>query len=208
MDNVLEKLASSMGRRDDEPNKELAAGLVEKEDRKAIAVIAENLWNKDKKIRTDCLKVLYETGYLNPDLIKPYGEDFLKCIRSNDNRFIWGGMIALSAIADKSEKLIIDNFDLIIKTIEKGSVITVDAGILTLAKGASGNTASNKKIFPYLLQHLKKCRPKEVAQHSESIFPAVNDANKQEFLKVLNSRENDLSSSQLTRIKKIYKKLQ
>ena len=220
MNNVLDRLASSTGRRDDEPNRDLAKELADSRDKKAISVIAKNLWNKDKKIRTDCLKVIYEIGYFEPDLIKNYGEEFVKLLKSNDNRFVssevvmllklfvWGSMIALSTIAVSRADLIIDNYDLIIKTIENGSVITVDSGINTLSKAASVKDSYNKKIFPYLISHLKKCRPKEVAQHSESIFLAVNKSNQEEFLKALHSRERDISQSQLVRIRKIYKKLQ
>ena len=34
--------------------------------------IAENLWNKDKNIQADCIKVLYEVGYIEPPLIAQY----------------------------------------------------------------------------------------------------------------------------------------
>ena len=68
---VIDQLASSLGRRDEVPNQELARRLAETEDRQGIAEIAKNLWSKDKAIQADCLKVLYEIGYLKPELVAP-----------------------------------------------------------------------------------------------------------------------------------------
>ena len=88
---VLNKLACSQGRRDEAPNQELARELAETENRAGIKEIAENLWNKDKKIQNDCVKVLYEVGYKKPELISDYVGDFLKLLKSANNRLVWGG---------------------------------------------------------------------------------------------------------------------
>ena len=45
---VLNRLASSIGRRDEIPNQELARDLAARKDKAGIREIAENLWNKDK----------------------------------------------------------------------------------------------------------------------------------------------------------------
>ncbi len=69
----------------------------------------------------------------------------------------------------------------------------------------SADQKYNKVIFPYLLQHLSSCRPKEVPQHSERTFPAVNSRNKNEFIKVLEKRMEDLNGGGLARVKKLIK---
>jgi len=83
---VIDKLAHSIGRRDEVPNQELARDLAAKKDKKGIHEVAENLWNKDKNIQADCIKVLYEVGYIEPKLIVDYTEDFVKCLRNKNNR--------------------------------------------------------------------------------------------------------------------------
>ena len=93
---ALNRLASSLGRRDEVPNQELARDLAARKDKAGIREIAENLWNKDKNIQADCIKVLYEVGYLEPKLIADYAEDFVKLLRSKNNRLVWGGMTALA----------------------------------------------------------------------------------------------------------------
>ncbi|TXK80693.1 hypothetical protein [Paenibacillus sp. N3.4] len=100
-----------------------------------------------------------------------------------------------------------DHLETLFSTINKGSVITVDKGILTLAKLASVNKQFNERIFPFLLNHLETCRSKEIPQHSESTLLAVSNENKEDFMNVLKKREQYLTVSQLKRVEKIFKAL-
>ena len=202
---VLNHLASSLGRRDEVPNQELARDLAARRDKAGIREIAENLWNKDKNIQADCIKVLYEIGYIEPKLIADYAEDFVRCLKSKNNRLVWGGMTALTEVAKANPDVVFKYLDQIKKANETGSVITVDNAISTLAWTAAANEKYNETIFPYLLRHLAGCRPKEVPQHSEKTLPAVNVGNKVEFMKVLEKRMEDLSGSGLSRVKKVIK---
>ena len=117
-------------------------------------------------------------------------------------------MIALGVIGDLKADVIFAHLAEIQKAMDEGSVITMDNGIATLARAASRSDKYNRVIFPYLLEHLKTCRPKEVPQHSEKTLPAVNASNKTAFVKVLEKRMEDLSSAGLTRIKKVIKQAQ
>jgi hypothetical protein len=202
---VIAKLAHSLSRRDEVPNQELARELATKKDKKGIHEVAENLWHTDKNIQADCIKVLYEVGYLEPNLIADYTDDFVKCLKSKNNRLVWGGMTALAEVAKASPEAVFKNLEWIKKAKETGSVITVDKAISALAWTAAGNKKYNEVIFPYLLKHLSSCRPKEVPQHSEKTMPAVNVSNKVDFIKVLEKRMEDLSGGGLTRIKKVIK---
>jgi hypothetical protein len=202
---VLNRLASSLGRRDEIPNQELARDLAAKKDRKGIHEIAENLWNKDRNIQADCIKVLYEIGSIEPKLITDYTQDFVKLLRSKNNRLVWGGMTALAEVAKANSDAVFQYLDEIKKAKETGSVITVDNAISTLAYTAAARDKYNKAIFPYLLKHLSGCRPKEVPQHAEKTLPAVNSSNKVDFIKVLEKRMEDLSGFGLARVKKVIK---
>lgn len=202
---ILNRLASLQGRRDEVPNQELARDLAAGKDKEGIREIAQNLWNKDKNIQADCIKVLYEIGHIEPTLITEYAEDFVKLLRSKNNRLVWGGMTALAEAAKANPDAVFKHLDEIKKAKETGSVITVDGAISTLAYTATANEKYNKAIFPYLLKHLSGCRPKEVPQHSEKTLPAVNSSNKADFIKVLEKRMEDLSGSGLSRVKKVIK---
>ena len=202
---TLNRLASLQNRRDEVPNQELARDLAASKDKAGIREIAENLWNKNKDIQSDCIKVLYEIGYIEPELIAGYTEDFVKLLKSKNNRLAWGAMIALSAVAKVDANTIFKNLDAVKKAKESGSVIAVDNAISVLAHTASANPKYNAIIFPDLLHHLAFCRPKEVPQHAERAFPAVNAGNKKEFIKVLEKRTEDLSGGGLARAKKVIK---
>jgi hypothetical protein len=203
---VIDQLAYSLGRRDEVPNQELAWDLAARKDTKGIREIAENLWNKDKHIQADCIKVLYEIGNREPNLIAEYAEDFVKLLKSRNNRLVWGGMTALAEVAKANPEAVFKHLDSIKQAKETGSVITVDNAIAALAHTAA-HDKYNQAIFPYLLQHLSSCRRKEVPQHAEKSLPAVNTTNKADFIKVLENRMEDLSGSGLARVKKVIKQV-
>jgi hypothetical protein len=204
---ALDKIAYFLNRRGEVPNQELARELAEIGDTAGIHEIADNLWNKNKNIRSDCLKVLYEIRYINPDLIADYAGDFLKLLQDKENRMIWGAMIGLGTIADRRATEIWARVDDVMSAVEHGSVITVVWGVKTLAGVAATDKKYRKKIFPFLMSQIKKCIPRDVPMHAESILPAVDKSNQQEFRSTLEARRTELTPAQLTRFKKVMKKL-
>lgn len=204
---VIDKLAFSLGRNDEIPNKELAKELCRTKDRDSVKELVQCLFNGTTAIKNDSIKVLYEIGEVQPELISPYVDEFVKLLNSKNNRLVWGAMTTLSTIAIINPGKIFDNIDLIFNVMKKGSVITVDNGVSVLAKVGSINKEYENKVFPFLLKHLETCRPKEVAQHSERSMIIANSENKVEFQRVLERRLNDLTPSQQTRIKKVLKKV-
>ena len=65
---VLNKLASAVGRGDEAPNIALANEIAAQQDHAAVRELVEHLDDNDKAISSDCIKVLYEVGGLQPDL--------------------------------------------------------------------------------------------------------------------------------------------
>ncbi len=202
---ILNNIAFFQNRRDEVPNQELAKELVKTNNKKGIREIAENLWSDNQNIQNDCIKVLYEIGYLNPKLITEYTDDFLKLLKNKNNRLVWGGMTALSTIAEINAKELYPNRLEISKAMDKGSVITKDNGVKTLALIASVDNEYQLGIFPYLLNLLATCRPKDVPQYSEKTLVAVNNHNKRKFIQVLEKRMGDLTSSQVARVRRVVK---
>ena len=205
---ALQRIAYFQHRRDEVPNQELAHELVGAKDNKGIREITENLWNKNEQIQSDCLKVLYEIGYLDPALVADYVADFLKLLKSRNNRLVWGTMIALSTVAELKAAEIYPHVEDIQQVMDTGSVITKDNGVKVLAVVASKNAAYSKRIFLYLLKHLETCRPKDVPQHAEKTAVAVNARNKAEFMAVLEKRMVDMTNTQAARVKKVIKEVE
>ena len=204
---VLEKIAYYRNRREEVPNQELARELAETENRDGIKEIAQNLWHKNKSVQSDCVKVLYEIGYINPDLISGYIDGFLKLLKSKTNRMVLGGMIALATIAENKPAEIWAKINDVIYAVENGTLITVVWGIKTLARVASTNKKYSERIFPFLIENLKNSIPRDLLLHAESTLPAVDSENKKEFLAVLDSRKSELKPSQLARYGKLLKNL-
>ena len=204
---ILSKIAFYRGIRDEIPNQELAHELAASKNSDGVNEIAEHLWDKNANVCSDCVKVLYETGYIAPELITPYVDDFLKLLVSKQNRMVWGAMIALSTIASLKAMELFQKRDLICKTVDQGSVITMDAGIKALSLVAAADMRYQKELSPYLMQFLKKCRLSDVPRLAEFILVCINDFNKAEFLSILQERLPEMTSSQSSRVKRILKKL-
>jgi hypothetical protein len=204
---ILSKIAFYQNRRDEVPNQQLASELAETRNIAGIQEVASHLWDKNKNVRSDCLKVLYEIGYLAPDLIVDCAGDFLKLLHDKNNRMVWGAMIGLATIAHLCADEIWAQVDVVTKTVENGSLITVVWGIKALAKVAATSPERRNKIFPFLLQQVKACIPRDVPMHAENILCAVDESVKMEFLTVLDARSPEMTGSQVARLRKVQKSL-
>lgn len=202
---MLERLACKNGRNDEELNILLAQYICEKADLSCVLEIVEGVMGKEKAVANDCIKVLYEIGERKPELIQEYVPEFISLLKSPNNRLVWGAMTSLACVAPLKAKEIFDNIEVVKKAYMDGSVITVDQSISVFAQLCKSGTEYEKILFPFLMNHLRKCRPKEVAQHAERISVCVNESNKQEFLKVLEDRMPHLNESQRKRVNKLFR---
>jgi hypothetical protein len=205
---TLDRIAFFQNRRDEVPNQTLARELAGAKDEAGIREIAGALHDRNKNIRSDCIKVLYEIGYLDPGLISAYGKDFLDLLKSKDNRMVWGGMIGLATIADRIPGMIWEQIDEVIRITASGTVITLVWGMRVLARVAAAEARYKDKIFPFLLGQVRTCLPRDVPTHTESILYAVDEKNKAALLAVLETRRGELTGSQLTRFRKAWKQLE
>ena len=119
-----------------------------REDRAGIREIAEALWHREPNVRSDCLKVLYEIGYLKPELVAPYAGDFLKLLGSRNNRLVWGAMIGLSTVAEIAADEIYPHAAEIQRAMAGGTIITLDAGVLALSRLAATATTGEPPCCP------------------------------------------------------------
>ena len=134
---VLDRLASALGRRDEEPNVAVARDLARSGDAGDIALLADALENASQPIRGDAIKALYELGALRPELIAPHAGAFLAAMNSRNNRLVWGALTALDALAATEPALIAANLPAILAAADRGSVIARDKAVSILATLAS-----------------------------------------------------------------------
>lgn len=205
---MIEKIAYNLGRNDEEPNIALAVQLCNSKDAEGVREIVSGLKNKKAQIANDCIKVLYEIGERNPELIADYVFEFIQLLKSRNNRLVWGGMTAISQIASLKSKEIFENIETVIEAYEKGSVITRDNSITVFAELAKADKHYEKIMLKKIIEHLKTCRPKEVGQHAERAFICINKENFKEFVDVLLKRKEDLTDAQKKRVDTLIKKIE
>ncbi len=204
---MIEKTAFFLGRNDEEPNIALAVELCETNHTAGIEEIVQGLSDKKEQLANDCVKILYEIGERRPELIADYVADFLKLLKSRNNRLVWGGMTALAEIAFLRSKEIFENRSIVYQAYENGSVITRDYSISVFACLAKADRQYEEEMLAILMKHLRTCRPKEVGQHAERALICVNENNSAEFAEVLRYRRNHLTEAQKKRVDKLLKKI-
>jgi len=204
---MLEKLACRLGRNDEVPNIDLAEELCRNNDAAGIKEVVNGFTGLDNAVANDCIKVLYEIGERKPELIADFVDDFVSHLHSKNNRLAWGSMTALVKIAGLAPAPIFEKLSLIVAAYEDGSVITVDNSISVFAGLCKADESYAKEVLPILINHLQKCKPKEVPQHAERASVCFNSGNADAFIEVLEKRLPHLAATGQTRVKKLLKKL-
>lgn len=205
---VINKLASSPGRRDEVPNQALAAEIAGKNDKKAVQELVDNLDNKNKDIQSDCIKVLYETGTLKPALIAGHVNSFIELLSNKNNRLQWGAMTALHTITSEKPEAVYNALPTIIAVADKGSVITNDHCVGILIKLAAVKKYA-EDAFQLLLERLKLCPTNQLPMYAENALPVINENNKAVFIKTLSARLPEIEKeTKRARVQKVIKKLQ
>jgi hypothetical protein len=204
----IEKIAYHLGRRDEVPNQELAALLAEEENHQGIDEIASYLYDKNKSIQSDCLKVLYEIGYITPQLITKYADTFIKLLDSKTNRMVWGAMIALATIAEHVPEEIWPHSEKIKELIETGSVITNVWGVKTLINLSKTGEPYYSELVDDLLRLQKECRNVDFAKRAEDMWVVMQPAHKTSYREILVERKPSLSKSAQARLGRVIAKLE
>ena len=205
---VLDKLATALDRRDEVPNQELARRIVRDRNAAAVKELVENLNHQNKAIQSDCIKVLYEIGGSNPDLIARYYKDFAKQLDGKNNRVVWGAMMALDTIALKEPKGVYGMLARILEVAdESGSVIARDHVVGILVK--LGTLKLYKRnCLALLLEQLMSCPNNQFPMYVEMAFPVIDADNRKRFQQVMEKRLPKLErESQKKRVAKVLKKL-
>jgi hypothetical protein len=203
----IQKIAYHLGRRDEVPNQELAALLAEEENHAGIEEIAGYLDDKNKSIQSDCIKVLYEIGYIAPHLITKYAGAFIEQLDSKNNRMVWGAMIALATIAELVPEEIWLHREKIMELIETGTVITNVWGVKTLINLSKAGDQYYAGLVDDLLRLQKECRDVDFAKRAEDMEPAIKASEREVYRKILEARKPELSKSAQARLGRVIAKL-
>ncbi len=200
-------LASSLGRNDEQPNVALAEAIAKKGNTKAVSELIGVLTGKDKALRSDAIKVLYEIGERKPELIAAHLAVFVSLLSSKDNRMVWGSMCAVDAIADVRPKEVVAQLPAIMAAVDKGSVITRDHAIKAMVKiAADKKYAAN--VMPLLHEQLRTSPVNQLPMYAELIATVRSVPHAKDTTKILEKRLVDVPQPpKRKRIEKVLRQL-
>jgi hypothetical protein len=204
---VIDKLATSLKRRDEVPNQELAKAIIKNNDQAAVMELMENLSNKSKDIQHDCIKVIYEIGEVKPEMISGYIADFVKLLDSKNNRMQWGAMSALNRVASYKPEVIYANLAKLADAAEKGTVITKDNFVAILIK-LSSLKEYKESALTLLHEEILRSLPNQLPMYAENALPVIPKSMSNLFMETLRMRMADIEKdSKRTRVEKVIQKL-
>ena len=204
---ILDQLATSQGRRDEELNQKTALDIVSRHDRSSVSELVALLAHKNKNIQSDAIKVLYEIGERQPGLIELYDHVFLDLLNSKDNRLVWGAMTALDCLAPIRSQFIYQNLPRILDAADKGSVITKDHAISILIKLAA-NPVYTADVLSLLLNQMHTCPTNQLPMYAENALVVISDDFRAQFVSLFNKRLPEIEKdSKRKRVEKVIRKL-
>ena len=202
---VIDELSTSLKLKIQEPNIALAKQIVENNDQAGIIELINELNNK--KLAGDCIKVLYEIGYLNASLIDNYADIFLKLLAHKDNRMQWGAMTALAEVSKTKPEVVYENLSDIIYAANNGSVITKDQAFNILIRLAKLETYYDD-VFSIINNQLSIAPNNQFPKYVEQTFEIIKLSDVEILIKTIELKINDIDVlSKRKRVEKILDKL-
>lgn len=204
---LAERLAHAVGRRDEEPNTQLAAELAESKDANDIAQVADLARAGSTAEQNDAIKVLYEIGARDASLLRSHTQLFLDEMHSANNRMAWGALTALAEICRIDPHAIAANLDSILAAADAGSVIAKDQAIQILL-GLLVRPQFAEIARAQLLKRLETAAVNQLPMYAERMASIWHPDDYPGLAEALSRRlTDDMSPSKRRRIEKVIKKL-
>ena len=204
---IKERLASTIGRRDEEPNIDLAKEIIHNQDVQSIKELVALLKSKQNEVQNDSIKVLYEVGEMSPNLIVEHYLEFLEVLKSKNNRLQWGAMTALKTISLLIPADIYNNISTLKLVVDQGSVITRDNFVAILVN-LIDQPAYEAQVFDLLLNQIQDCPTNQLPMYVEMAANKITKDKILPFRQVVISRMNEVEKiSKIKRLEKVLKKL-
>ncbi|UZR96981.1 hypothetical protein [Chondrinema litorale] len=205
---IINQLASVQGRRDEEPNLVLAKQIAKEKKAIELKTLVEFIKKtKDTKIQSDCIKVIFEVGELEPSMLVAYQEYFIDLLTHKNNRLQWGSMAAILCISKTNPDLVFKDLPKLVAVAESGSVITRDNLVYILLELASKEMYREEMLI-LLAEIMLTCPTNQLPMYAEKAFPLINNSYKDRFAKLFESRLIEFEQeSKKKRLQKIISKL-
>ncbi len=207
--NVIDRLSCQQDRRDQKPNIELGKDIAKQRDLAAINEIRSLLNDEHTSIEilADLVKTLESVGESAPELIADLYPEMRKFLDHRKNHLVWRAMCVLSLIGPLNRKKVFQDLGIILKTMDKGSVITRDHG-MNLLIDLYTEEAYKNDITPLIEEQLLKAPDNQLGQYTEKWMRVIATSETENLLGILNGRLPELThESHKKRIEKNIRKL-
>ncbi len=204
---VVSQLASSLDRRDEEPNIALAEKLASEGDTASIAILVDLLSTGTKALKHDAIKTLYETAERRPELLAPHVDTFLEVLRSKDNRMVWGAMSALAALAAVTPEKLMSEINAILEIADRASVISKDKAMALLAT-LNSDPRYHDILMPVIFTRLANAATNQTPMYAELTAPSLLQDDIPRFEEIVRTRIAEIPQpAKKARLEKLLRKL-
>ncbi|MEO1222699.1 MAG: hypothetical protein AAFX92_00595 [Pseudomonadota bacterium] len=204
---VESRLASALGRRDEQPNIQLAEDLARSGNSDSVQELVAILASGKGPAKSDAIKVLYEVGQRDPSLIVDHTDPLLGLLEARNNRLVWGALTALAHICQIAPDRIFTHLEAILAAADKGSVIAKDQAFAILIILA-GRERYADRVIPIILSWLNSAAINQLPMYAEQAARAMPAESRSAFRTVLESRLNDeMRPSKRKRIETVLRRL-
>lgn len=200
--------STSLGRRDQNPNKALGQRIVAENDREAVDALIRFVKKPESEdLLFDALKVMETIGELNSDLLKPAFDCLLPLLKHKTSKIQWMSISALSHITRFFPHKTFDKLETILPLMDAGGVITRDKGFRILLDLYSVSQY-RETLAPLLEEQLLTAPDNQLGQYAEKWMEVLQPTHKRLIVRALELRSHELTNpSHQQRLAKNLKKL-
>ena len=205
---IQDKLAYSLNRKDQKPNKILATEIVNSLGASGVEELIAFFETKPhKELQKDCALTMAWVAEIKPDLVLPYTDYLIGKLEDPINRVIWGSMIALAFVAHLEKEKLFETLPKILDVMDAGTVVTRDHGYRIMMV-LYEDQRFQEDMFPLVLEQLSKAPSNQLGQYTERLVSVLNNLHIKSLVDVLEERRGDITNEHhLKRLNKNLKKL-
>lgn len=201
---LVARLSSSLGRRDDGPNRELACELAAARDKAGVRELVALCAASEKAVRRDAASAFSELAGRAPALARPHLDAAAKLVERGEGPTVWCAMQVFSAVAAEDPAAVAPYLALITAAAAGDSVIARDHAVRVLAR-LSRESDTEAAAAQALLGILKTCPIMQLATYVETALSAVLPKRRAAFMAVAHARLPELTRP--TQVKRVLRAL-
>ncbi len=189
---IESEFSTSMGRIDQNPNKELASRICQSKDAEAVkAIIAFLKKPTNDNLLFDALKVLEMVGESDAELARPAFEGIFPYLRHPATKVVWMAMSALSQVSQFYPQKTFDKLELIVSIMENGSVICRDKGFKMLTQLYT-HQKFREVVVALMEEQLLLAPDNQLGQYAEKWMEVAEKHHFKNIRRALEARANEL----------------